>query len=103
MDRREGKAVTRVVKHGNGKTKGDIPLRERQEAVVPAVEGTRLSNVGFGITYTKNIGNYESIRVSCDVHLPCNEGDEDATYAEARKFVMGKMQKELKRIESDLE
>jgi hypothetical protein len=102
MARREGKATLRVTK-GTKDAHGGIPLRERQEDVPPVVEGARPSNVGFGVTYTKNIGNYESIRVNVDCHLPCEEGDEDDTYKRARTFVMNKMRKELARIEADLE
>lgn len=43
---------------------------------------------------TKNMGNYESLRIDVSIEIPCHRDDVDETYNEASEFVANKIAEE---------
>jgi hypothetical protein len=57
-------------------TKG-MPAVETEEKVGdPVVMDKPMANVGMKVGMTKNLGNYESVRVDVSLYLPCEADDE---------------------------
>ena len=58
-------------------------------------EGARVAKVRASASMTINLGNYESVRVSTDVELPCVVEELEDCYKTAREFVDTKLNKEV--------
>ncbi len=116
-----GEPVTVNVKKGKGKKKANIivpdktgqgPSEEIQEAVatvvkhhkdgsmeetsevVGAVHGKGpFANVGMVLARTFNLGNFENVKVSVSLHVPCpvDEQEIDDTYTFVSGWLDGKM------------
>jgi hypothetical protein len=91
---KEGKNVTGNVEivEKNGK---DVTSHEEEAVVVAEVESTSavMANVGFGLARTINLGNFESVKVSVDIHVPSevNEDEIDGNYEFAKGWCEQKM------------
>lgn len=78
--------------------------KEPVEQVIPYAEVLatgHMANVGVSTTYTKNLGNYESLKVSVSLHMPC-EADVDSadqTFITISKWVDDKIASILEKIE----
>lgn len=82
------------------KVDGTVEIRHpsgattRQESTVAEVASDRpMANVGYQISFTKNLGNYESTKVTVTLHMPCppTAQDIDETFARIEKWVDGRM------------
>lgn len=55
----------------------------------------KMSKVQVALGYTKNLGNYESLRVDVSLEMPCALGSEDAAFSTAFDWVDGKVNEVL--------
>lgn len=81
---------TSVQKVKSGKDVGD--LEETQEVVSEITHTEPLANVGVSFSHTKNLGNYEALKLSVSLNLPCPPEDIDATFEQASDWCNGKME-----------
>lgn len=91
--------VTTKTKRRGKRTRTEI-ASEAQDAVIVA---DRFSKVSYGVSFTKGLPNYSSVK--CDVHisLPCDEGKENSTFLEARNWALKRLKREIKRTMEALE
>lgn len=68
----------------------DVNRREFEQGEEPA-----FVQVGAGLTI--NMGNFESLRIDCQVRLPCRPDELDETYDQAANFVADKIAEEQTR------
>jgi hypothetical protein len=57
------------------------------------VSAEPMANVGIGLSVTRNLGDYNSIKMSVDIHIPCaatEEGIQEA-YEVGKAFVEDKL------------
>jgi hypothetical protein len=74
-------ATVSVVKDGEVKqTRGKLRKFDGEPAVVRVSMGA-----------TKNMGNYESLRLGVDLALPCSPAEVDVAFDRAAKFVEAKL------------
>lgn len=75
------------VKHPDGS------VNQKKETVEEAVFTGPTANVGFSLSHTKNLGNYESLRVNISLNLPCEPNEEviDAAFKQVSNWVDNKM------------
>lgn len=64
------------------------------DEVVPVAESTSdkpLANVGLSVAFTKNLGDYESLKVDVSLHLPCDWESVDEAFAAVEEWVLEKL------------
>lgn len=62
---------------------------------VPDFQGVPVARVTTGASYTKNLGNYESAKVTVEVSLPCFPVEEEIVRAyDTAQVLMGDMLQE---------
>lgn len=80
--------------------KGEVNIKHPSQAEEHASEkvGEHLfasepANVGLSIAHTKNLGNYESVKVQVSLHIPCTPSVEDInhTFEQIEKWCDEKM------------
>ena len=87
------------------------PEKITKEKVTDALEKGPMANVGFSLAHTKNLGNYESVKVSISLHYPVPvSGEWPASIADhhmidqvlemAEKWVDAKMEAVVTEIDS---
>lgn len=86
MDKVAGKMVV-----NNGETEEDIEVRVFPEGVEPA-------KVSIGLNSTINMGNYESLRLSVHVTLPCYAEEVDAAFNKAQSLCEAKLSQMLSEV-----
>ena len=59
-------------------------------------------NVGFAMGFTKNLGNYESMRVDVSLHIPCYPDEIGEIFEKAKQWVDDKLTETKAEIEKDL-
>jgi hypothetical protein len=59
------------------------------------------AQVGVEASMTKNLGNYESVRLQCSLVLPCAKDEIDDTFEFAQNWVNGKMEDMISGLEGD--
>jgi len=80
----------------DGKNKQNIAEGTAEEKVaMPAGKLTVIENpwceVGVDVSYTKNLGNYQSAKVGVTIKVPCQHPDLDETYEYARDWANARM------------
>lgn len=74
-----------VVKHPNGsEVETKIPIKD-------VVVTRPMLNVGLNASHTKNLGDYNSARISVSLNMPCELHELENTYAFVKDWVNGKM------------
>ena len=74
-----------VVKHPTGsEVEKEIPIKD-------VVITTPMLNVGMSASHTRNLGNFESARISVSLNMPCELEELENTYAFVKDWVNGKM------------
>lgn len=77
----------------------DGPKTSRQTIKVrPFPADVPLAEVSVGGSITKNLGNYESLRVNCSVTLPTAVEEIDAAYKHAWKLVEDQLTAKVKEV-----
>ncbi len=76
--------MTTKVKRKGKRTKTQVDAEARDAIIV----SDRFSKVSYGVSFTKGLPNYSSVK--CDVHisLPCDVGKENSTFVEARDWAL---------------
>ena len=84
------------------KTAGDdySPPVESEFPLEPVTLKDAPINVGVSIGYTKNLGNYESLKVNVSLHVPCENTLEaaDIAFSTSQEWVDKKMAELLETI-----
>lgn len=76
----------------DGNRKERILKDETQAAPIPDREYTQpVANVGFNCSMTKNLGDFNSLKVGVSLHLPCYVHEIHETYDHAKEFVEAKL------------
>jgi hypothetical protein len=57
-------------------------------------------NVGVDASFTKNLGNYESLRLGCSLHMPCYHHEIDEVFEVCKAWVNAKMEAMIADIET---
>lgn len=94
-------AVTINKKHGVGVTMVDGPQTKKDETEQvggPLTSESPMANIGLSVAMTKNLGNYENIKISVSCHIPCHPTAEDmeAAWGACEAFCDAKMNAALK-------
>lgn len=79
-----------------GETHEEFNLKEGD-----AYEGPTCS-VGFKVGYTKNLGNYESMRIDVSVNMPCYPSEMQDVFAFCKQWVDDKMDAVVAEVEEDI-
>lgn len=76
---------TVTIKHADGsESQVEVPIKE-------IMVNKPMINVGMSAATTKNLGNYESAKISVSLHVPCDAVDLEETYAFVKDWVNSKM------------
>jgi hypothetical protein len=57
-------------------------------------------NVGVDASFTKNLGNYESMRIGVSLHIPCGHGEIDEVFEFGKEWVNARMESLIGELES---
>jgi hypothetical protein len=73
-------------------------MAENHSQETPPWEGEAASEdpwcqVAFGASFTKNMGNHESLKVGVDLTIPCRHCEIDEVFEYAKKWVDERMKK----------
>lgn len=93
-------------KSGTGTTSVQDKQTNTEKVEQETIPGTVLethpfAEVGVEASMTRNLGNYESLRLQCSVRLPCAPDEIDDTFENAQNWVNSKMEALLEGIESE--
>lgn len=71
----------------------DGSIVEQEEVVKEVINQGPTANVGVSIGLTKNLGNYEALKITVSLFMPCQPTAEDIeyTYTEAKGWVDDKI------------
>jgi hypothetical protein len=107
------KKPTRVVKRGSvtksvEKKSGDVVTGEESEEKSIPVDLQAIANPAFveiGTAYTHNLGNYEFVKISCSISMPCEPKPKEIkkTKDKIAKMVDAIMKEELDKITEEKE
>lgn len=101
------KVSNKPVEASGTKTKkdaGQVTSETSWQTVLGVVEADEpLANVGFRASMTKNLGNYESVRIEISVYMPCaaRQKQIDKAYEYVKGYVEDRMEAELSELESE--
>lgn len=88
-------AVSLVKKSGTAtiaKTFPDGSQEESQEKVAGVIASRPTATVTVGASFTKNLGNYQSCKVTVELAMPCLPEHKDETFAETSAWVNKRME-----------
>jgi hypothetical protein len=72
----------------------------QEEVGEPKVLEGPTCNVGVDASFTKNMGNYESLRLGVSIHLPCYHHEIDEVFDFGKEWVNAKMETLLAELEA---
>lgn len=72
------------------------------EKVGEVVSERPMANVGVSLAHTKNLGNYESVKVQVSLHIPCEDNEIDKSFEYVKDWVDTKIANVVTEIENDL-
>ena len=85
-----------------------VALKSSQEDVGPVLTSGPTANVGFSASYTKNLGNYESVKITVSLHYPVEVNANtwwpvalDTAMDHVQNWVDDRMSKAVAEIEAD--
>lgn len=101
-------AVT--IKKKEGKSGKGMVTKEYPDGTVEETSGDLLvsksdqpmAQVTFSMGHTKNLGNYESVKINVAVTLPSNTDELDTAFEFAQEWVDDKLTKVLEEVEDSL-
>lgn len=64
---------------------------EKTEVLGTVIESEPMCNVGISGGFTRNIGNYNSVKIQVSLHIPCAEDDIESTFDYIQDWVDEKM------------
>lgn len=62
----------------------------------------QICHVGFKLGYTKNLGNYESLRIDVSIDMPGYPHEIDAISAFEYEWVQARMEEAVEKVEQEL-
>ena len=88
--------VTKTTKNeaGSQETVNQIRVGE------PVEDTPEMCNVGFSLAVTKNLGNYENVKASVSLYMPCKEEDIDSTFTKVKSWVDDKVEEVVEEVEN---
>lgn len=89
--------ATTIVEHKDGAT------TEEKDTVAVVASEQPMANVGVTLAHTKNLGNYENIKVSVSLFYPCLPGEEDATFDKVMAWTDAKLEQKIMEINASLQ
>lgn len=96
--------VSREHVNDAGNREEQILRDEETPIAIPDQEFTQpVANVGFQCSMTKNLGDFESIKVGISVHIPCYTHELDPTFGHAKSFVEDKLNNTMEEYLNDLQ
>ena len=97
------------VKINTGQPKADVSVQksngtESNQQILGEVQGFTENpcNVGFSATMTRNLGNYENVKVMVSLYYPCMAEEIDETFDNVKGWVDKKMGDVLEEIDNDM-
>jgi hypothetical protein len=72
----------------------------QEEVGEPKILEGPTCNVGVDATFTKNLGNYESLRLGVSLHLPCYHNEIDDVFEFGKQWVNAKMESLIAELEA---
>ena len=82
--------VTKEIKD-KGTVVSEDQEQEQVEGVTAATSIEPMCEVGMEMSYTHNLGNYQSARVQVSLKVPCAHAEIDEAYDYAKSWVEGKL------------
>ena len=76
-----------------------IPLQGKQSKIV---EDLNLAKVRVSLSYTKNLGHYESCKLNVELETTCSKNYIDEEFAENNKWVDEKLKKLIEEVKTNL-
>lgn len=73
--------------------------KEKKIKVKEQVVEGQMANVGVSLAYTKNMGNYESCKVTVSLFMPSKETEIDKTFESVKTWVDVQLGKVLEEVE----
>ncbi|ANO57625.1 hypothetical protein [Vibrio phage vB_VhaS-a] len=96
--------VSREQVNESGDRVEEIVRDEETPINIPDHEFTQpVANVGFQCSMTKNLGDFESVKVGISVHIPCYTHELDPTFGHAKTFVEDKLNSTMEEYLNDLQ
>ncbi|UFD98274.1 hypothetical protein S1R3X_000066 [Vibrio phage vB_ValS_VA-RY-4] len=84
--------VTRETRHDDDHVEEEILKDEEQAVNLPDREFDQpAANVGFQCSLTKNLGDFNSLKVGVSIHIPCYTHEVHETFELSKKFVDEKL------------
>jgi len=90
-----GQAVTSKELKNKGESVLEETITEPIEVAPSNPEPDTLCEVGFETSFTKNLGNYQSLKVGVQIKIPCIHGEINQVFDYATNWADAKMQKLL--------
>jgi|GEM_PF-5410201 len=86
------------------KNKGETIMADTKNEIVETPKTRQapspLCEVGFETSFTKNLGNYQSLKVGVHIKIPCLHAEIDQVFDYATNWADSKMQKLLDETDS---
>ncbi len=79
-------------------TKGGLTEEKKEVVLPPSIFLEEAANVGVTLSYTKNLGNYESMKIQISLHMPCYPKEIDQVAGFVGAWVDEKLQEEIANI-----
>ncbi len=84
------------------KESGDVTDEtEEVEKVAESVTDHPLCNVGISMSHTKNLGDYESLRIEVSLHVPCENEEIDDAFDATEEWVAAKLKATFEKVMAD--
>lgn len=80
----------------------DKSVTEVKEIVGEAAYTQPTCNVGFSLSATRNLGNYNSVKAEVRLNMPCYPNEIDEVFTFAKDWVDGKLEQVMGDIDADL-
>lgn len=95
--------VTREARHEDGTVSEEILKDEEQAVNLPDREFDQpAANVGFNCSLTKNLGDFNSIKVGVSIHIPCYTHEVHETFELSKQFVDEKLNETMNGYLNDI-
>ena len=92
------KTITQIAGHSSVEGQ-KLKAKHQVDPVAQVITGPHMCNVGMKLGYTKNIGQFESLKFEVSLYMPCTAKQLDATAL----FVQGWCDDKLTRLVKDAE
>lgn len=81
---------------------GGVAPKDAKVHVGDGVYEQPVCNVGYKVGATKNLGDYNSVRVDVSLFMPCYPSEINDVYSTARDWCEERLEEEMDRIHKDL-